>query len=76
MQAGVSTGSQFGRRSWLHWSCQVFSRRGGETEGHIHEAFRLSPRDNNAYRWLMFVGLAKLSIGADAEAVAWLLFLS
>jgi tetratricopeptide (TPR) repeat protein len=46
--------------------------RGEETEGHIHEAFRLSPRDNNAYRWLMFVGIAKLSIGADAEAVAWL----
>jgi tetratricopeptide (TPR) repeat protein len=46
--------------------------RGEETEGHIREALRLSPRDNNAYRWLMFVGLAKLSIGADAEAVAWL----
>ena len=35
--------------------------RGEETEGYIHEAFRLSPRDNNAYRWLMFVGIAKLS---------------
>ena len=51
---------------------KYFLARGEETEGHIHEAFRLSPRDNNAYRWLMFVGLAKLSIGADAEAVAWL----
>jgi len=51
---------------------KYFLARGEETEGHIHEAFRLSPRDNNAYRWLMFVGLAKLSLGADAEAVAWL----
>jgi tetratricopeptide (TPR) repeat protein len=51
---------------------KYFLARGEETEGHIHEAFRLSPRDKDAYRWLMFVGLAKLSIGADAEAVAWL----
>jgi TolB-like protein/DNA-binding winged helix-turn-helix (wHTH) protein len=49
-----------------------FLARGGETEGHIHEALRLSPRDNDAYRWLMFVGIAKLFLGADAEAVAWL----
>jgi len=51
---------------------KYFLARGEETEGHIHEAFRLSPRDNNAYRWLMFVGIAKLYIGADVEAVAWL----
>ena len=41
-----------------------FLARGEETEAHIHEAFRLSPRDNNAYRWLMFVGIAKFSLGA------------
>ena len=46
--------------------------RGEETEAHIHEALRLSPRDNNAYRWFMIVGLAKLYLGADMEAVAWL----
>ena len=46
--------------------------RSEETEAHIHEALRLSPRDNNAYRWFMYVGLAKLFLGADAEAVAWL----
>ena len=43
-----------------------------ETEAHIHEAFRLSPRDIFAYRWIMFVGVAKLQRGADAEAVGWL----
>jgi len=46
--------------------------RGEETEAHVHEALRLSPRDNNAYRWLMYVGFAKLYLGADVEAVAWL----
>jgi tetratricopeptide (TPR) repeat protein len=51
---------------------KYFLVRGEETEGHVREAFRLSPRDNNAYRWLMFVGLAKLLIGADAETVTWL----
>ena len=46
--------------------------RAAETEGHILEAFRLSPRDVLAYRWMQFVGLAKIQLGADAEAVDWL----
>ena len=46
--------------------------RAEETEAHIHEALRLSPRDTFAYRWMMVMGLAKFWLGADAEAVAWL----
>jgi TolB-like protein/Flp pilus assembly protein TadD len=46
--------------------------RGGETEAHINEAFRLSPRDTTAPRWIVWVGLAKAQLGADAEAVVWL----
>jgi tetratricopeptide (TPR) repeat protein len=46
--------------------------RGVETEAHIHEALRLSPRDIGAFRWMMFVGIAKLQLGADAETVTWL----
>jgi len=46
--------------------------RGAETETHIHEALRLSPRDILAYRWFMMVGLAKRQLNADAEAVVWL----
>ncbi len=46
--------------------------RAEETEAHIHEAFRLSPRDTFAYRWMMVMGIAKFWLGADAEAVAWL----
>jgi TolB-like protein len=46
--------------------------RGGETEAHIEHALRLSPRDTLVYIWTMFVGLAKLWHGADAEAIVWL----
>ncbi len=46
--------------------------RGGETEAHIEHALRLSPRDTLVYIWTMFVGLAKLWQGADAEAIVWL----
>jgi TolB-like protein/DNA-binding winged helix-turn-helix (wHTH) protein len=51
---------------------KVFLGRSEETEAHISEALRLSPRDSSAYRWFMFVGIAKLHLGADVEAVAWL----
>jgi TolB-like protein/class 3 adenylate cyclase/Flp pilus assembly protein TadD len=46
--------------------------RPAETEGHISEAFRLSPRDIFAHRWMQFLGVAKIHLGADTEAVAWL----
>jgi TolB-like protein/class 3 adenylate cyclase len=45
---------------------------GAEIEAHIIEALRLSPRDIFAYDWMMVVGVAKLHLGADAEAVGWL----
>ena len=42
-----------------------------ETEGHVGETLRLSPRDTNAYVWMNFAGLAKLHIGSYEQAVAW-----
>jgi TolB-like protein len=51
---------------------KYFVGRAEETEGHIEEALRLSPRDIYAYRWMLFVGIAKAQLGADAEAVNWL----
>ncbi|WP_024519365.1 adenylate/guanylate cyclase domain-containing protein [Bradyrhizobium sp. Tv2a-2] len=51
---------------------KFFLGRGGETEPHINEALRLSPRDTLAYRWMVVLGLAKAQLGADAEAVIWL----
>jgi len=50
---------------------KMYLGRSAETEGHIHEALRLSPRDTLAHLWMMFVGTAKLRLGADAEALAW-----
>ena len=49
-----------------------FMGRAAETEAHILEALRLSPRDVVAHRWMHIVGLAKIQLGADAEAAAWL----
>jgi tetratricopeptide (TPR) repeat protein len=46
--------------------------RGTETEAHVREALRLSPRDTQAYLWMSYAGTAKLWQGADAEAAAWL----
>jgi tetratricopeptide (TPR) repeat protein len=51
---------------------KVFVGRAAETEAHIHEALRLSPRDEGAHRWMSWVGFAKLHLRADAEAVEWL----
>jgi TolB-like protein/class 3 adenylate cyclase len=45
--------------------------RAAETESHIFEAFRLSPRDIFAHRWMHFLGMAKIQLGADAEAAGW-----
>jgi tetratricopeptide (TPR) repeat protein len=45
--------------------------RAEETEGHILEALRLSPRDVLAYHWMFLAGCAKLQLGSDEEAVAW-----
>ena len=49
---------------------KYFLGRGAETEAHIHEALRLSPRDTDAFIWMIIAGLAKVQLGADEEAVA------
>jgi TolB-like protein len=51
---------------------KVFIGRGAESEAHIQQAFRLSPRDINAFRWMHLLGVVKLILGSDAEAVEWL----
>ena len=43
-----------------------------ETEAHINEAFRLSPRDTLASRWWSWIGLAKAQLNRETEAVIWL----
>jgi TolB-like protein/class 3 adenylate cyclase/Flp pilus assembly protein TadD len=51
---------------------KIFLGRGADTEAHIQEALRLSPRDIQAFKWMLYVGIAKLQLNADAEAVSWL----
>jgi hypothetical protein len=38
--------------------------RAEETEAHVQEALRLSPRDEGVNRWMSYVGVAKLHLGA------------
>ena len=51
---------------------KIFSGRPDETEPHVKEALRLSPRDDFAFEWMMTAGAAKLHLRADEEAVTWL----
>jgi TolB-like protein len=51
---------------------KVLLGRSAETEAHVQDALRLSPRDIGVYRWLYIVGGAKLQLGADAEAIGWI----
>jgi TolB-like protein/Flp pilus assembly protein TadD len=46
--------------------------RAEETEAHVREALRLSPRDTFAYIWMLNAGYAKLLLGSDKEAVTQL----
>ena len=50
---------------------KIFIGRAEETEAHIGEALRLSPRDTMAYIWMTNAGLAKLHLGGWEQAVAW-----
>ena len=51
---------------------KVFLGRGAESEAHILQALRLSPRDIYAFKWMHLLGVVKLILGANAEAVEWL----
>ena len=44
---------------------------GSETEAHVIEALRLSPRDTFKYLWLSFAAVGKFQIEAYAEAIEW-----
>ena len=50
---------------------KVRSGRADETEAHIADAFRLSPRDTLGYVWMGMAGEAKLQLGEFEPAVAW-----
>ena len=50
---------------------KIFVGRAEETEAHIAEAARLSPRDTNGHAWKTFAGVAKLVLGSYEQAAAW-----
>jgi tetratricopeptide (TPR) repeat protein len=50
----------------------VFVGRAEETEAHVLEALRLSPRDSAINSWFLHVGFAKSLLGKHEEAVNWL----
>ena len=50
---------------------KMFIGRAEDSEAHIGEALRLSPRDTQAYVWMNIAGLAKLHLGSWEQAVAW-----
>jgi TolB-like protein/Flp pilus assembly protein TadD len=48
---------------------KYFTGRAEETEAHIRDALRLSPRDSSVYHWQAIAGTAKVFLGKDEEAV-------
>jgi tetratricopeptide (TPR) repeat protein len=51
---------------------KIYVGRAEETEAHIGEALRLSPRDSMAHIWMHFAGYAKNHLGVYERAVDWL----
>jgi tetratricopeptide (TPR) repeat protein len=45
--------------------------RGEETEGHVQQALRFSPRDPWVFTYLVIVGLAKCVLGRPEDAISW-----
>jgi TolB-like protein len=51
---------------------KLFIGRSNETESHIIEALRLSPRDPRAFAWMSFAGMSKIGADTYEQAVEWL----
>ena len=52
-------------------NAKIFLGRFEETEAHIEEALRLSPRDTYSSAWMRFAGLAKFGLGDYEGAARW-----
>jgi tetratricopeptide (TPR) repeat protein len=50
---------------------KLFIGRAEETEAHVLEALRLSPRDPWAYVWCLTAGFAACLLGRNEEAASW-----
>ena len=50
---------------------KIYIGHAEETEAHVVEALRLSPRDTLAYAWMGIAGAAKNRLGSWEQAIAW-----
>ena len=50
---------------------KIYAGRAQETEAHVAEALRLSPRDTMSYVWLTYVGIANNHLDRWEQAVVW-----
>jgi tetratricopeptide (TPR) repeat protein len=50
---------------------KTFAGRAEDSEAHVQEALRLSPRDSKAYEWMASLAATKLNLGAYAESAQW-----
>jgi tetratricopeptide (TPR) repeat protein len=50
---------------------KIYIGRAEETEAHIAEALRLSPRDTLAFTWMHIAAVAKNNLGLYEQAVPW-----
>ena len=50
---------------------KIYIGRAEETEAHIAEALRLSPRDTLAFNWMHIAAVAKNNLGLYEQAVPW-----
>jgi TolB-like protein len=57
-------------RSYIGFG-KIYIGRAEETEAHIIEALRLSPRDTMAYNWMSYAGIAKNYLGLYDQAILW-----
>jgi TolB-like protein len=46
--------------------------RSEETEAHVHDALRISPRDPDAFMWMAVGGQAAIHLGRNEAATLWL----
>jgi tetratricopeptide (TPR) repeat protein len=51
---------------------KMYLGRSEETEAHVDQALRLSPRDTNVHTWMNIAGVGKLLLGRNEEAAALL----
>jgi tetratricopeptide (TPR) repeat protein len=72
LEQALAIDPNFARARAFFGLAHVYVGRAEETEGHVVEAARLSPRDPLIHIWLMFAGFAKTLLGKWEEALSWL----